>query len=74
MSIKLSRHLDLNLEKCVENVGGNKFELVLIAAARGRELIKDRAKNATLSNAGVSALLEIQEGKVGREYLKQVGR
>ena len=71
---KLSRGTEINTEQCVENVGGNRFELVIIAAARSRELAR-KHKHAELStqlNAPVQALLDIQEGRIGREYLKRV--
>jgi DNA-directed RNA polymerase subunit K/omega len=63
---KLSRGPSINTEKCIENVGGNRFNLVLIAAARARELARQDL------NSPVTALLEIQEGRIGKEYLKKV--
>ena len=55
-------------------VGGNRFDLVLVAATRARELARQHrhAENRTQLNAPVTALLEIQEGKIGREYLKKI--
>ena len=52
---------------------GNRFDLVLIAAARVREL-KRGYKPKLVTNAGhtVTALQEIERGLVGREYLKRV--
>jgi DNA-directed RNA polymerase subunit K/omega len=46
----------------------------LIAAARARELARQHrhAENKGQLNAPVTALLEIQEGKIGIEYLKRV--
>lgn len=70
-----SRGPDINTELCVEQVGGNKFNLVLIAAQRAREIRRRQAQNdpGTHSLPCVSALLEIQEGKVdGRRYLMKV--
>ena len=75
MKVKtLSRGPSIDTEHCVEMVGGNRFNLVLIAAARSRELAK-KHKNAELGtqlNAPVSALLDIQNGLVGVEYLRKV--
>jgi DNA-directed RNA polymerase omega subunit len=34
----LSRGPSIDTEKCVENVGGNRFDLVLIATERAREI------------------------------------
>ena len=70
----LSRGPEIDTEKCVENVGGNRFDLVLIASARARELSR-RHKAAELQtqiNAPVGALLDVQSGAVGREYLKKI--
>ena len=75
MSIKtLSRGTTIDTEKCVEMVGGNRFNLVLIAATRARELARQHrhAENKGQMNAPVAALLEVQEGKIGAEYLKRV--
>jgi DNA-directed RNA polymerase omega subunit len=33
---------DINVQKCVKQVGGNQFNLVLVAAARAREIAKIR--------------------------------
>jgi len=52
---------------------GNRFDLVLIATARVRELNRGHFPKIT-TNAGpiVTALQEIEQGKVGREYLKRI--
>jgi DNA-directed RNA polymerase subunit K/omega len=70
----LSRGPEIDTEKCVENIGGNRFDLVLIASARARELSRRHkaAELQTQMNAPVSALLDVQSGAVGREYLKKV--
>lgn len=60
-------------QKAVEMVG-NRFDLVLIASARVRELKHKYApKMVTQNGVMVTALREIEEGLVGREYLKKVG-
>lgn len=53
---------------------GNRFDLVLVAAQRVRELA-DGAVKMTHSRHGhtLTALKEIEEGLVGREYLLKVG-
>lgn len=59
-------------EEAVNQVG-NRFDLVLIASQRVRELNKGhRAKLTTKSGAIVTALEEIEAGLVGREYLKRI--
>jgi DNA-directed RNA polymerase omega subunit len=52
---------------------GNKFDLVLIAALRTRELKKGvRPKIQCEDGPTVTALKEIEQGLVGREYLKRI--
>jgi DNA-directed RNA polymerase omega subunit len=71
--ITLSRGPGIDTEKCVEMVG-NKFDLVLIASARAREIRrqnKDSNKREHVHTV-IPALEEIQAGKIGREYLKKV--
>ena len=74
MKLTDSRGPQVDTEKCVVQAGGNRFDLVLIATVRARELSRRHkaAGHTTQVNAPVSALLEIQEGKIGREYLKKV--
>jgi DNA-directed RNA polymerase subunit omega len=61
-------------QEAVEMIG-NRFEMVLIASARVREL--KRGHKSLLdkpTNAGpiVTALMEIEKGLVGRDYLRKV--
>jgi len=63
MTKKLSRTPELNIEKCVKQAGGNRYDMVLIAAQRAREIAKATAGNDMYVNAAVSSLLELQEGK-----------
>ena len=75
MAIKtLSRGPSLDTEQCIKNAGGNRFNLVIMAAVRARELARahKRAERSDQLNAPVSALLEFQEGKIGIEYLRKV--
>jgi DNA-directed RNA polymerase omega subunit len=73
--ITASRGTTIDTEKCVENVE-NKFDLILIAAARAREIKRQHRENPNASfgqvHTNLTALLEIQEGKIGREYLKRI--
>lgn len=70
-----SRGSLIDTTQCVNNVE-NKFDLVLIASARAREIKRQHRENPNATFAqvhtNVTALLEIQEGKIGREYLKKV--
>ncbi len=74
MTVSLSRGPSIDTEKCVQNAGGNKYDLVLIAAARSRE-IQRRNKHSTKrehSFPNITALQEIEAGEIGREYLMKV--
>jgi DNA-directed RNA polymerase subunit omega len=55
------------------NMIGNRFDLVLVAAQRVRELKRGhRSLLTTRSGPMVTALEEIEKGLVGREYLKRI--
>lgn len=58
-----SRNLQLNIEKCVKQVGNYRFDLVLIAAERLRELRKQN-KHSDKYITPIDALLDIQEGLI----------
>lgn len=52
---------------------GNRFDLVLIAAQRVRELKRGhRPLLTTKAGPTVTALQEIEAGLVGRDYLKRI--
>ncbi len=67
-----STSIDTNL--CVENAGGNRFDLVLMASARAREIRRQHASSEKFEHVHtpVTALLEFQEGKIGPEYIRKV--
>ena len=69
----LSRTTEIDIEKCVENAG-NRFDLILLTSARSREIARrDREEMAESHRSPVvTALLEVQSGITGREYLKKV--
>lgn len=71
---KLSRGPSINVEQCVSMVGNNRFDLVLIASIRARELSRQHRhdENKAQPNAPVQALLDIQEGRVGASYLRKI--
>jgi DNA-directed RNA polymerase subunit omega len=52
---------------------GNRYDLVLIASIRARELKRGYKPLIETNNKPiVSALYEIEQGKIGIEYLKKV--
>lgn len=60
-----------------KNMVGNRYDLVLIASARTRELRRgDKPKfiSATKHTPVVTALQEIEQGLVGREYLDRLAQ
>jgi len=49
---------------------GNRYDLILVAARRTRELSRgDMPKMETKNSHSVTALMEIEAGLVGRDYL-----
>jgi DNA-directed RNA polymerase omega subunit len=65
------RTAGLNSELAVEMIG-NRYNLILAGARRMRELSRGDMPKITLKfphSAGVTALLEIEAGKIGRDYI-----
>ena len=59
-------------QAAVEQIG-NRYDLVLIASLRARELAKGHLPMASKKGSfNVTALREIEEGKVGRNYLEKL--
>lgn len=59
-------------DKCVANIG-NRYDLILIAGQRVRELRRGhKPKVTTTSTPCVAALEEIEAGLIGRDYLKKI--
>ena len=63
----------VTVEDCLDNVT-NRFELVMIASKRARQLANGREPLVEADNdkPTVVALREISEGKVGPEILEEV--
>ena len=58
--------------RAVEAVG-NRYDLVLIASIRVRELNRGYPRKMTVNdNNTIAALTEIENGLVGRDYLKRI--
>lgn len=70
----VSRGPSLDTDKCVEQSGGNRFNLVIMAAARSREIRRQNRESDKFEHihSNVTALLEFQEGKYDSEYLKRI--
>jgi len=73
--LDLSRGPGVDTEVCTINAGGNRFDLVLIASERAREIRrqhKDSDKREHVHSI-VTALEEIQRGEIDpRKYLNKV--
>jgi len=69
-----SRCTELDNDKCVEMSGGNRFNLVIMAAARAREIRRKNADSDKFEHlhSPVTALKEFQDGKLGPEYIKRI--
>ena len=66
---KLDELTGITSMAAVEAVG-NRYDLILIAATRTRELnAGHRSKVLSKHSAGVTALGEIEHGLIGRSYL-----
>jgi DNA-directed RNA polymerase omega subunit len=75
--IVLSRGTGIDTEKCVANSGGSRFDLVLIATARARELRNQHHSSLARRDVHtvVTALEDIQAGKIdAAEYLRKATR
>jgi len=73
--LDLSRGTEIDTEKCVVNSGGSRFDLVLIASERAREIRRQHASSQKREHVHsiVTALMEIQQGTVEpRKYLNKV--
>jgi len=60
-------------QEAVEQVG-NRYDLILIGSIRARELKKGHLPLSKKTHGGpiVTALREIEEGKIGRIYLEKL--
>jgi DNA-directed RNA polymerase omega subunit len=73
--LDLSRGTEIDMEKCVEAVGGNRFNLVLIASERARVIRRQNKESVTREHVYsiVTALDDIQRGTVDpTTYLAKV--
>lgn len=70
---KFSRGPDIDTNKCVDMIG-NRYDLILVAAIRSREIARQHRHSEAKHHIypGVTALLEIQNGEIGAEYLKRI--
>jgi DNA-directed RNA polymerase subunit K/omega len=69
-----SRHDQVDIEKCIEMAGGNKFQLAIMAATRARAISRAHKDSGDPKHIypAITALLEFQDGTLDKEYLKRV--
>ena len=66
--------MGLSSEKAKDMVG-NRYDLVLIASARVRELKNGHMPHIKVKNGPIiTALKEIEQGFIGREYLNRLAQ
>jgi len=69
-----SRVSQLDNDKIVELSGGNRFNLVIMAAARSREIRRQNRDSQKFEHihSNVTALLEFQNGTYDKTYMKKI--
>ena len=69
-----SRGTEIDTEKCVENAGGNRFNLVIMASARAREIRRQNRESDKFEHlhSNVTALLEFQNEELNSSYMKKI--
>jgi DNA-directed RNA polymerase subunit K/omega len=74
MPASVSRVGQLDNDKIVEMSGGNRFNLVIMAAARSREIRRQNKDSQKFEHlhSNVSALLDFQSGELGADYMKKI--
>lgn len=80
MSVKTVNTVErYNIDNCVKTFDGSRYRMILAGAARAREIASkrsiaekggDRTKHA--NKPVVEALCEIDQGKIGQEYLNKL--
>lgn len=69
--VKYDTH-NIDYDKCVENIGG-RFNLILVASARAREIKRGHSKKVKENNSIiVTVLREIEQGLTEKDYLRKV--
>jgi DNA-directed RNA polymerase subunit K/omega len=73
-NLDASRGTQIDTELCVSNIGANRFDLVLIAAARAKEIKRRNMSSDRREHIfpAITALLEIQNEEIGRDYLRKI--
>lgn len=69
-----SRGPSLDTDLCVNNFSGNRFQMVIGAALRAKEIKRQNSNSERFEHTHpvMTALLEIQDGKLGPEILDKL--
>lgn len=69
-----SRGTTIDTEKCVENIDNNRYLMVIVASLRAREIAVQNRHSDRFEHwhTPVTALLEIQEGKLDLTSIKRL--
>jgi hypothetical protein len=68
-----SRGPEIDMQKCVNQAGGGRYDMVLIGAQRLRELKRVHRENTARYVTCVDALIDVQNGVVDlSDYLAKV--
>jgi len=74
MQQHVSRGPTLDTDLCVNNIGGNRYNLVIIAAARAREIAEQNRHSDKHAHwhTPVTALLEVQTGELDLSDIRRI--
>jgi DNA-directed RNA polymerase subunit K/omega len=74
--ITKSRGSQIDPKDCMKVTGADQFELIILAAQRAREISKEfvNSKRRGYVGSPVSALLEIQEGKIENTVISRTAK
>jgi DNA-directed RNA polymerase subunit K/omega len=70
----LSRGPDIDMEKCLAQAGGNRYDMIIIASQRAREITRKHRSDERTDAAYpiVNALKQLEAGDYGKEYLRKI--
>jgi DNA-directed RNA polymerase subunit K/omega len=69
-----SRALDLDMQKCVEQSGGSRYDMIIMASARARELRHQHrsSQEHEYQHTVITALLEVQKNELDQKILLKI--
>jgi DNA-directed RNA polymerase subunit K/omega len=72
--LKQSRGAEIDTDLCVKNCNGNRYQLVIMASARAREIARQHreSENPAHIYPVVKALLEFQTGEITLDSARKI--